>query len=221
MKKRRRERPKRPRRQGLTLIELLLAASLFSVTGAILYSILSQGILLWQRSEKEQDSTNEEKIILEKVANDIRVGFVHQWVRCMGHADEIYFCALRRVKDESGVESLRLFKVDYSFLKENKSSRKKGLYLTQYPIEKNFLESPPEGKWITDIFKDLHFEYAYWDSAEKRLVTRDQWSDSKAMPAMVVLNAQVKEKKNNLVKPVVLPLGELIEPPKEEDEDEE
>ncbi|MBI3276730.1 MAG: prepilin-type N-terminal cleavage/methylation domain-containing protein [Chlamydiae bacterium] len=206
-------------RKGLTLIELLLAVSLFSVVGVVLYSILAQGVHLWKRSQMEQDRFSEERLILDKMTQDIRNAFIHQWVQFMGKADEIYFCGLRRLIEESPPStSLRMVKVHYSFLKENEGSQKKGLYLSEYPIEKSFLEDPPPGKLLTTVFKTLSFEYGYWDTHEEKIITKSQWNNPKVVPRVMIIHALSSQP---LVRTVVLPGGELPEISEKGNEDHE
>ncbi len=203
--------------QGLTLVELLLAAALFSVIGAILYSILSQGIRLWQHSEKDRDKSSEERIVLSKIANDIRTASIHQWVRFVGEADQIYFCGLRHFNKEDASSPLHLAKVNYYFLKSAKNSQKKGLYLAEYPIEYSFSDTPPPGKLFSTLFKDFYFEYGYWDSEDEKIVMKKKWNDPKTLPRLVVLKAQSDQL---FSKTVVLPSGELVEINEKDLEDE-
>jgi hypothetical protein len=203
--------------RGLTLIELLLATSLFVVLGTILYSILSQGIVFLKRSESEIESSREERIILGKIATDVRVAFIHQWVKFLGEADQIYFCGLRRVKDDSfGLP--RLSKVHYYFLEKDEGAQKKGLYLTEYPIEQSFLDSPPPGRRITDIFENFHFEYGYWDPIDKKIITKEKWADPEKIPRVVVLKGKTDKE---FVKAVILSTGELMESQEKEEEEAE
>ncbi len=202
---------------GFTLIELLLAAALFSVIGAILYSILSQGIRLWQHSEKNRDKSSEERIVLSKMANDLRMASIHQWVHFVGEADQIYFCGLRHLNKEDTPDSLQLAKVNYYFLKSAKSSQKKGLYLAEYPIEYSFSDCPPPGKLFSTLFKDFQFEYGYWDPEAKKIIMRKKWNDPKTIPRLIVLKAQSDQL---FSKTVVLPVGELIEVHEKDLEDE-
>lgn len=199
--------------KGLTLVELLLAAALFAVIGTILYSVLSQGVGLWQRSEKEKDKSSEERIVLEKMSNDIRTAFIHQWVHFMGHANEIYFCGLRRFDKDMAPSLSQLAKIHYSFLKSNQGSQKKGLYLAEYPIQYQFSDSPPPGKLISTIFKDFYFEYGYWDSKEEKIVMKKKWDDPKKNPRMVVLRA---ESDRRFSKTIILPVGEWLDFSKED-----
>jgi len=202
--------------RGLTLIELLLATSLFVVLGTILYSILSQGIVFLKRSESELDSHREERIILGKIAADVRVALIHQWVQFLGEADQIYFCGLRRMKDEpSGIP--RLSKIHYYVLEKDVGTQKKGLYLTEYPVEQSFLDSPPPGRRITDIFQDFHFEYGYWDPIDSKIITKEKWTDSEKIPRVVVLKGKSQKE---FVKTIILPLGELMEFKEKEEEEE-
>jgi hypothetical protein len=202
--------------EGLTLIELLLATSLFVVLGTILYSILSQGIGLWKRSEKALDPSREERIILGKMAADIRGALIHQWVRFLGEADQIYFCGLRPFKeDPSGIP--RLTKIHYYVQEKDEGSKKRGLYLSQYPVEQAFSDPPPPGRLISNLFENFHFEYGYWDPIEERIITQEQWNDPEKIPKVVILKGKNQEE---FSKTIVLPMGELIEFKEKEEEEE-
>jgi len=210
--------PKTPKsnkkRSGLTLIELLLATSLFAVAGTVLYSILSQGISVWERSQKDEDSASEERIVLERITADIRNSFTHSWVKFMGKADQIYFCGYRSppmdIRDQEDV----LFKIHYFFADENNEEYRPGLYVHEYPIQYSFSETPPKPRLLTESFGEFHFEFGYWSPLEEKIVYQEAWEDSKVLPKVIVMKGKATRE---FEKTIVLPMGELIEL-KEDDE---
>ena len=193
---------------ALTLIELLLAISLFSVISTILYSMLSNGVMIWKRSEMERDQSSEERIILGKMALDIRNAFIHSWIKCLGEAQAIYFTALRQVKSASPPGISRLVKIHYYFLEKDKDAQKQGLYLAQYPIEERYSESHPKGRLISTLFKEFHIKYGYWDSTQEKVTYRDKWNQPEKLPRIVLLEGRTTVPFSRMI---VLPLGEMIE----------
>lgn len=209
---------RRPSKKGLTLIELLLAVALFSVAGTILYSILSQGLGIWKRAEQDRETGSEEQIILKSLARKIRSGFAHSWVQFAGRADEIYFCGMKWPGFKDAPEISRLEKIHYHFQKDDEGGKSKGLYLSEYPIEQSFAETPPPEKLVTKIFKDLRFEYGYWDKQEKKMITKELWTKPKEVPKVIIIKATSNKE---FTKTVVNPYGVLSEFEEAQDEFEE
>jgi hypothetical protein len=201
--------PKRSKnRLGLTLIELLLATSLFAVVGTVLYSILSQGISVWERSQKDDDSASEERIVLERISSDIRNSFTHSWVKFMGKADEIYFCGYKNPLQDIRNREDVLFKIHYFFADENNENYRPGLYVEEYPIQFSFSETPPAPRLLTELFQEFRFEFGYWSPLEEKIIYQDTWRDSKTLPKVIVLKGKSS---HEFEKTIALPLGELIE----------
>ena len=204
-------------RLGLTLIELLLATSLFAVIGTVLYSILSQGIAVWERSQKDDDSASEERIVLERISSDIRNSFIHSWVKFMGKADEIYFCGYKNaILDIQSKEEV-LFKIHYFFADENNEDYRPGLYVEEYPIQFSFSETPPKPHLLTEQFQKFHFEFGYWSPLEEKIIYQDTWKDSQTLPKVIVLKGKST---HDFEKTIALPMGELIEFQEKEDKQE-
>jgi hypothetical protein len=120
--------------------------------------------------------------------------------------------------DPSGIP--RLFKIHYYVLEKDVGTQKKGLYLTEYPVEQSFLDSPPPGRRITDIFEDFHFEYGYWNPIESKIITKEKWTDSEKIPKIVILSGK-SQKEKEFAKTIILPIGELMEFEEEEEEEDD
>lgn len=77
------------RQAGLTFAELLIASLMMSILFIGLGSHLRGGILVWQRATKTSEALQQQRVALERLARDLRGGFVYSQELAYGAAPKL------------------------------------------------------------------------------------------------------------------------------------
>ncbi|MDP3981282.1 MAG: type II secretion system protein [Chlamydiota bacterium] len=195
-------------KSALTLVELLLAITIFSIIATMLYSVLFQGISLWKRDTLLTTNLVEKRIVLEKIASDIRQSFIHQWVKFVGKADQIYFCKI----DDGALSTIR-----YLVYHSRRSS--KPLLIREsssiiMPIHEDEIDA---SKPMSKLFDELSFAYGFWDAEEEKIVERNTWDDTDTLPQLILIHYKIDNHAYSYQ--VIHPLGVMPEPPETQEEE--
>lgn len=62
-------------RRGFTLLELLIATSIFVVIGAMIFGIMRSSLDVWSRGETERDVRERASAVLDRIAEDLRMTY--------------------------------------------------------------------------------------------------------------------------------------------------
>ena len=171
------------RKNNFTLLELLIALSLFATIVVSLYSALSVGIVAWKRGDRGSTLHQKARIILDTMSTDIRNCVYFSYIQFVGTAHDVYFPLSIVVsegnKKAKGVFDTNLFKVTY--LLDRKSYRSK--YKSLMRKEEQFLEvttkKSVKAKELASDISSLSFEYAYKldEEFEEISETPIEWRD--------------------------------------------
>jgi len=92
-----------------TLLELLIAISLFATISVAIHSALSVGVQSWKRTDQGSNMHQKARIILDTMISEIRSCVYFSYIQFVGKANEIYFPVAMIVTDasiETGIKSL-------------------------------------------------------------------------------------------------------------------
>lgn len=204
------------KKRNFTLIELLIAISLFAVVVTALYSALSVGVISWKRGDEGTNLHQKARIILETMVSDIRNCVYFSYIQFVGQAQEIYFpmtiVVTEATKKAKGVFDTNIFKVTY--LLQRGSYRDK--YKTLMRKQETFLESLDSNvrpKEFASGIADLSFEYIYKTDEESTAsadISADTSTTAGAGPSSVYWKNEWKVK-NKIPKFVKIKLSLIDE----------
>jgi prepilin-type N-terminal cleavage/methylation domain-containing protein len=179
------------KKNGFTLIEVLVASTIFVVLMTAMFSSFRAGILGGKKIDENLESIQAARLIMGMISRDIRNSFVFSEEKSgfSGTKNKISFYSL-----VNGILQNKFIKhyalVTYSFngnsLKriclKNKDSMRGGTGLSQ------------EGSVLK--FKELSFSYAEISGIDNALFWKDDWTDTKAMPVAVKIRLVAGNKSN-------------------------
>jgi hypothetical protein len=173
------------KRQALTLIEIIITASLVAIVGLAVFSALDSGLRIWQKLTK---STIEEDvhIFFEKFAIDIRNSFEYKDIDFVGTKREAGFAGLVT----SPLEGLRRGpgQIIYKFYPEQGvvTSEKRNL-------NNIFREKPGLIQKRLEYVEVFRFSYYYYDFLRKEYFWVDKWDEAKLPLAVRVSLAILRD----------------------------
>lgn len=108
------------KKNGFTLIEILLVISLVSLISAALYNALSNGLKIWERSKylyKEEDVA----IFFEKITHELKSAVIYSKLKFEGTQNKISFPAIvkvypdKKMNVDQDVQIDQIGRVEYYF----------------------------------------------------------------------------------------------------------
>ena len=190
------------RNQGFTLVELLIASSIFVVVMFTIYSAFSSGIFGYRNMEEAMDTYQAARQILERLNLDLRNSFIYspEEVKFSGTNRQLSFLALVDVYEVNKV-SQKYASISYA-LEGNKLTR---LFRTdQEALNKNSEIIPEE---MADN-AEISFSYLYLDPVDNSLKEKDIWDDKLILPLAVKIDLTIKSKiEAHFERTVYLPLA--------------
>ncbi len=228
----------RPERRNFTLLELLIALSLFASIMVALYSALSVGIIAWKRGDQGSNLHQRARIILDTMVSDVRKCVYFDYIQFLGQANEVYFPVALPVTDASSkdptVFDTSIFKITYFLKKTSSRSKYKSLMRLQETFLKSLDESRREAKILSEDIADVSFQYIYVvDEEEKETLTETEsatywetdWDVENKIPKSIKIKLVLvdqpgtkEEEKITFERTVFIPIGTLEEYPEEEDD---
>lgn len=189
------------KKNGLTLVEVLIASSIFVLVMAAVYSAFHAGMFGYRRIEEAIDVHQSARKILERINLDLRNSFVfsEEESKFSGEKSKVSFFAL--VDTFSKDKMLREYAYVSYYLKEGKLMR-------SCCLNKDALNERPDTKAeeMSARVGGLLLSYAYIDDDSDQIKWKDSWEDKKGFPLAVkvklVLGNRIKQE---FVRSVFLP----------------
>jgi prepilin-type N-terminal cleavage/methylation domain-containing protein len=166
-------------RKGLTLIEILISATIFLILSGVLYFLLRTGIFVRERIDLEQDRLQMLCLNLENIAREIRnvVAFTKENTGFKGDSQSIEFYSLLFDYSSSAYQILQ---IDYEF---NGKTLSKTI---RHPLTLENIRT-------FSFFEDLkNFKFYYFDINEKEW--KEEWHDEQSLPYAVKIELTYKDK---------------------------
>ena len=196
------------RNKGLTIIELIIALTIFAIVAVAVYSVFSTGIIGWRKGEAAVSLFHEIRLSFDSIAREMRNQVSYDGIRLAGKADELYFISLIPYPEEGESEYKRLAKIKY-FLEE---SEKNELCLFRERVWAPSMEGAEEIDKMKLISRLKFFNFEFGEKTEGDEVTltwHELWEDNEKTPAAVRLNLNIAgENTRNLSRVIYLPSGE-------------
>lgn len=222
------------KKQNFTLIELLIAISLFATIMVALYSALSVGIIAWKRGDKGSTRDQTARVVLNSIASDIKNCVYFSYIQFVGKTNEIYFPITSIVTDadkkSKGTFDTNIFKITYSLDRRSYRDSHKTLMRKKETFLQSLEPSRVKPKEFAPGVVKLSFHYSFAVPEEDQILDdtlppftwEDEWDVKNKIPMGVkiklVLGDKDDPKNKNLTfeKIVFLPQGTLELPKKEE-----
>lgn len=173
---------------GFTLLELLLAISLFSIIIIGVYSSLTVGIKAHERGKVLGGEYSDLGLLFQFMEKDLRSAIAMNNIYLVQESQRLYFYASEPETDGGR----GLFKITYYWNKED------GV-LVLYRLKQNYIDSlqnsDVKGEEIFDSISQIGFQYGYWkgeDEEELEFVWKSGWEEE-GLPKMVLLSLMVDE----------------------------
>jgi len=182
--------------KAFTLVELLIASSIFLVILVTIYSAFQTGVFGYRKIEDAISVYQSARLILERMNLDLRNSFAYSKdeTRFTGGKTEMAFLALVDTFTQ-GAMYREYATISYKSLdfKLMRLCRKNKQSLDE--------KSPIQPEEMTQSLQELSFEYGFQDPADKSLKFKDTWgskndpaNEGKQMPVAVKIKLTLKNK---------------------------
>lgn len=194
-------------RLGFTLLELLIAVTVFAIIAVSIYSSLGAGIRVWKRSSEAMSENQVLRLFFEMVSSDLKNAVRYYAVpgsdqkNFEAEPGKISFMALVAAASKESKAHAELARVVYYLDREKMAvCRKLATIRVGFDPEK-----AKAVELVTDVEeKDFSFEYCYpADESRTSFDWKDGWEDDKNIPG------GVRIKLRDFVKYVYIPAGKM------------
>lgn len=204
---------------GLTLIELLLALTIFAIVAVAIYAVFSTGIISWRKGESAISLFREIRLGFDMISREIRNQTSYNGSKLIGQADELYFTSLIPFPEEGKREYYRLARIRY-FL-EDEGEDKVTLWREREwtPSLEGAMEGTEGSSEIDKMrlfqhIKSFDFQYGRKEMEEEKIILNWQtdWEDKEKALLAIKINLELKinGESKNLNKVIYLPQGEEL-----------
>lgn len=190
-------------RSGMTLIELLVAVVLIATLGGAIYSVFSQGLRLWQRSQSAGPELSAE-IFFDKIETELRNAVSYQRGVFEGTKQDLSFYMIKKgpvaLDAELTISEDQIQKIKYRYESKEKSIQKGVLEYRQ-------LLNQEETMSFMSVFDDVeNVEFSYYEinPEQEGAFWKDHWKKN-CLPSAVKLYLEyLNPRKNDMMK--IIPL---------------
>lgn len=189
---------------GFTLMELLLAITLFSIIAVAIYSALAVGIKVHKRGSSIGGDYNDLALAFSVAARDLRTAIHINNIYLVEESQMLYFFSVQPAQDGTR----ELYKITYTWEKEKD-------YYALLRLRETFIDSQqtvhPKGDELLDGISRIVFDYGYLKKGrrgDEELQWKGDWKEE-AMPKLVRFQTEKEGEKFN--KLIYCPAGKMGE----------
>ena len=215
--------------KGFTLLELLLAVSIFSIVASVIYSSFRLGIVSWKRTETNLLKYQKTRYVLDSITTDLTNAYFSTLVPFTGEQDLVEFCGSFL---DPKTKKITIGKISYSYAQPEDGGlgaivRKKlpfwivsqqKLYEEQQKDNDSLIQiEEPELEILLDNVIDFKLSYCYAASEEdnQTLEWLGDWSSDEEIPIGIKVEIKIKddnsdEATTSFSKRMYIPSGVLI-----------
>lgn len=195
-------------RRGLSIIELLIALSIVSFVGAVLYGTYSQGLNVWKRARDMQVDLDSDRIF-EKIERDLANAFPANVQRKNMESAELQFYTIAAATREGAGDERLPARVTYRFDPEGGVlTRAVEDYRALLPASN---VEPAAARAVAEKMRDIQFEYYHPDPEGKDFQWKAFWRGD-CLPAAVRVSLwrRTPARAESVVKILPVPAGQLF-----------
>lgn len=178
-------------KNAFTLLELLIAVSIFSVVMIALYSAFRAGIFGFSSIEAGLNANQTAVLFMNRINTDLRNCFKYSQTetKFKGTKETLEFFTLINLPSEG--RALR----KYAFVSYKKEG---GSIIRSYRTALDAVKLEPENKTSQpfDNIKECSFSYLYYDPNNKEFKEREKWDDPVTFPAAIRIELLSNERRN-------------------------
>lgn len=189
---------------GFTLLELLVAITLFSIIAVAIYSSLAAGIRVHRKGSNIGGEYNDLRLAFYIIAQDLRTAIHINDVYLVEESQLVYFYSIQPRQDGTS----ELFKITYTWEREKD-------YFALLRLKETYIDSlqgtHAKGDELLDGISQLSFDYGYVKKArkgEEDFLWKEGWKEE-SMPKLVRFRIEKKDEKFNEV--IYCPGGKMGE----------
>lgn len=189
------QRTEELKNRGFTLVEMLMAATIFSIIAAGMALSFMSGMRLWARAQRQEGALAEALLTLERMAREVRQSVDVPAIGFGGTASEVSFPCL--VGDS-------VVQLTYAFDRSNKTLRRRQVGLKEI-IEERLQPEVLESLLL--IANDVALDYASVDKEHKRPTGawQEEWDQDDGVPPAIRLRIQLKD--DTVTKTIFIPIN--------------
>ena len=204
-------------RKAFTLIEVLIAISIFSIIASVIYSTFSMGTSVWKRTIRATTTSKAMHALLQDWDRDLRSAVVYDdeegAVGFIGESDKLYFCCLSGTVTDTRYYA-ELYRNYYGT--EVSKSGKIDLIRKKVPLRQGgFLIDERDGQTVIQGLDEFSIEYGYRDAEEDQIVWQDVWESEEetdeVIPLPQVLRIKLEQGDTMVTKYMWIPIGQFLE----------
>ena len=207
-------------KHGLTLIELLLAVTIFSIVASIIYSSFRLGIVSWRRTEANLSRYQKIRHALNLFTEDLTNAFMYEAIPFKGEGKSIEFAGF--IKDID-TKQRTIGRICYNFSTGETAGASGSLIRQQQEYWQIQTEEDEEAEQVSvageELLSDvmdfnINYCYAVLEEETEQLQWSPEWISEESIPAGVKLELVLKddaapEGKRMFAKRVYIPVGEI------------
>ena len=168
---------------GFTLIETIMAVTIFSLLAAGLIGCFVSGVKLWQRAQADNLAHYDVALVLEKIAKELRQSADINLIPFEGTVSQISFPT---------ISGNSILKVTYGF-NSSQGILSRGQIELKDIVDGKEKENYSEKKII--YLEKCSLNYLYLDDAAKELIWTDKLEKEKGIPKAVKITLELKNEK--------------------------
>lgn len=175
-------------KKGVTLIELIVAVSIFAVISVAVYSTFAMGLSIWRRTQKAQVMYQNIRLALDEMARDLQNAVVYfdssqtTAINFEGEKDRISFYSL-----VDGYQTTppypQLRKISYTLGDSGNLQRLEQVH--------QGADIAPETEEIASQVANLSFFYSYEDNGALGYEWRRDWEPNERIPESVRIELEL------------------------------
>lgn len=187
---------------GFTLMELLLAITLFAIIAVAIYSSMAMGVKLHRRGENLAGKYNDLRFAFNRIAQDLRTAIKINEVYMVCESQRIYFYSIQPAP--GGQKEIN--KITYTWARPND-------FFVLTRLKEKYIDSVQDehtaGDELLTGISQIDFSYGYLKaglSGAKEFKWKGEWKNE-ALPKLVRL--KVKSKGEEFNKLIYCPAGKM------------
>lgn len=156
--------------RGFTLLELLIAVTIFSIVAVAIYTSFNVGIRAWRKAEASYKIKQEARHAFDAIGRDLRGAINFTRMPFEGASGSVSFSRALRISDSKGGYIEGVFKITYTFNAQDKAL----YYILQTYQEDTKGEEGKKSLLASDV-SDFKLKYAYLEGSE--VIWKDYWNE--------------------------------------------
>lgn len=196
-------------KKGFTIVELLIASSIFAVISVAVYTTFSLGMKVWHKAEKLSNEGARVYIKIEKMNRELRETFLlkEKGLFFWGSKNRMYFPAIVKSEvsnlyysfDSGSLTLMKGSEVLKKILSDFEEEKKKKEIKQDDKIDGKEKERRfPQMSFYLSGVPDMKFSYLGFDVKKNKSVWKDEWKEE-ALPLAVKTEITLKDEKQTIV----------------------